>query len=55
MSGERISVLVKKKDNNENMRSKYAQDEISVTERTVHVQRYTKESTYRYADKLSTA
>ena len=55
MNGEQISVLGKNKDNSENMRSKYPQDEISVTECIVHIQRYTKESTYRYADRLSSA
>lgn len=44
MNGERISVLVKKKDNNEKMSSKYPQDEISVSEHIVHVQRYTNEA-----------
>lgn len=53
MNGERISVLVKKKDNNEKMSSKYPQDEISVSEHIVHVQRYTNDYTYRYADRLS--
>lgn len=53
MNGEQISVLGKKKDNNENMSSKYLQDEISVSEHIVHEQRYTNESTYRYADRLS--